>query len=311
MSKRYWLFVVAVGLASSFSEMAWARPPYEATQTHKTTQEETAPEPTSSVTTPNIRSDYNLDNCYQSDDHDNADLCAQWRAALAAEEAADLAWWGNIIGGVGAVLSFAGMLLVLRALRHAKDANSISRIMGEAQTRPWVSVNLRIVLKAATNNENSDMWIEVEGDCYNCGQSPAMSLNFFADILPRKNDGPLPREMMETLCDTLKNDRKTGESLFPGAKATLKAAFILPGIEIEKVLRSQKTIGINFADIIQMLLIGSVNYQIAGSGEIHQTRFVFDVFDTSSGDYRVIWTGNPDWRLATWQVSNRGLIVAD
>jgi hypothetical protein len=65
--------------------------------------------------------------CYESGNHESADLCAQWRAAYAAEKTAGLSYWGNIISAVGALLSFASILLVLAALKQGREANQIAR----------------------------------------------------------------------------------------------------------------------------------------------------------------------------------------
>lgn len=72
------------------------------------------------------RPDKNDDRCYEADDHDSADLCAQWRAALAAEKAAETAEWGNYVGVASALLSFVSIVLVLIALGQTRKANRIS-----------------------------------------------------------------------------------------------------------------------------------------------------------------------------------------
>lgn len=64
--------------------------------------------------------------CYQAQDHNAADLCAQWRASVAAERAADAQVVSNYITGGGALLSFISILLVLVALRETRRANVIS-----------------------------------------------------------------------------------------------------------------------------------------------------------------------------------------
>ncbi len=65
--------------------------------------------------------------CYQAANHDTADLCAQYRAAAAAEQTVRLGIWGNYIGAIGAVLSFVGTILVLIALAQTRKANRIAK----------------------------------------------------------------------------------------------------------------------------------------------------------------------------------------
>ena len=60
--------------------------------------------------------------CYSAQDHDAADLCAQWRAAIAAEKSSDSAWWGNIVGAVSATISLISIILVVIALRQTNKS---------------------------------------------------------------------------------------------------------------------------------------------------------------------------------------------
>ncbi len=66
--------------------------------------------------------DMNATECYQADNHDAADLCAQWRAALAAEKAAEAARLGNYIGAVAALLSLGSIALVVMALKQTEKS---------------------------------------------------------------------------------------------------------------------------------------------------------------------------------------------
>jgi hypothetical protein len=88
---------------------------------------------------------YNPDPCYQAKNHDTADLCAQWRAAVAAEKAAEATHWGNLIAGLGTTLSFISILLVFfalrqteRSLRAAHTANEQAAAQFLAENRPWM-----------------------------------------------------------------------------------------------------------------------------------------------------------------------------
>ena len=122
---------------------------------------------------PNVKAD----NCYQAKDHDAADLCAQWRAALAAEKSANFTWWGNLIGGAAALFSAASVILVIFALRQtekslkaARDANSIAREIGEAQTRAHVHID-----SAKVGFLGNLLSLDVVYK--NTGQSPAHEIN--------------------------------------------------------------------------------------------------------------------------------------
>ena len=90
---------------------------------------------------------YNPDPCYQAKHHDTADLCAQWRAAIAAEKAADASHQSNLISAIGAILSFISIALVFFALRQtekslkaARDANDIAQDTAKRQLRAYIVV---------------------------------------------------------------------------------------------------------------------------------------------------------------------------
>lgn len=93
-----------------------------------------APAPTE-PTKPAYRaySDRDSEACYNADDHDSADLCAQWRAAAAAEKAAHEArratnW--SIIATVLSALTLGGLIFSLLqtngALGEARKGNKLS-----------------------------------------------------------------------------------------------------------------------------------------------------------------------------------------
>jgi hypothetical protein len=119
------VFIVAVGL--TLSQVAWAAPPTKETHHNQPAATTQTPQPPDATKVETKRPDYNLDSCYQSPDQQNADLCAQWRAAIAAEKAAKLTVQSNRINLFGAVLSFASVVLVLIALHFARQANAITR----------------------------------------------------------------------------------------------------------------------------------------------------------------------------------------
>ena len=75
------------------------------------------------------------DRCYSDKNHGTADLCAQWRATIAAEKTTDTAYWSNWIAGGGALLSFVSIVLVVIALGHTRKANEITR----SGQRAWMT----------------------------------------------------------------------------------------------------------------------------------------------------------------------------
>ncbi len=81
------------------------------------------------------------DACYNADNYNNADLCAQWRAAIAAEKAADearLATIAAIIGTVLSLITVIGLIVTISqtsgALGEARRGNRLN-LMNERRAR--------------------------------------------------------------------------------------------------------------------------------------------------------------------------------
>lgn len=135
MPRGYRLLIVALaGLA-----LTGTAPPKEQNPNHNAA-DNIAPS-TQPVANYSPYPDREAESCYESQDHDAADLCAQWRAATAAEEAADASYQSNIIGSAGAVLSFISVLLIVWTLCLTRQANKISRNAAHADLRPYVYVS--------------------------------------------------------------------------------------------------------------------------------------------------------------------------
>lgn len=108
--------------------------------------------------------------CERTKGRDESDLCAQWRAAKAAENSASLAEWGFWITVAGAFGLFATIIQGRVGLARAREANKISREIGEAQVRAYLSVeSARLVV-----TETMPFW---EVTIKNSGQSPAAVAN--------------------------------------------------------------------------------------------------------------------------------------
>lgn len=112
------LFVLALGLI-----LCGAKPPQEqakgqpsAQPTQQATAEPYAPYPV-----------YNPDPCYQAKNHDTADLCAQWRASIAAEKAAHEARRATNWAIVATLLSAAGLGFIVWSLLQTNGALNEAR----------------------------------------------------------------------------------------------------------------------------------------------------------------------------------------
>lgn len=130
---RY-IFLAIAGLA-----IAGAQQPAEQTQAASRPQQaQTTPKPTTppaQTAQPPYRpyTDRYSDACYNAQNHDTADLCAQWRAAIATEKAAKEARIATIAAIIGVVLSLAtvvGLIVTIwqthGALGEARRGNRLN-----------------------------------------------------------------------------------------------------------------------------------------------------------------------------------------
>lgn len=91
-----WRYIIAlVGLTFLTGAGPSNEPRIGANSNQKTENVPSAPAPATSPEEYAPCPDVNAESCYKAKNHDSADLCAQWRAAVAAEKATDAAKWGN------------------------------------------------------------------------------------------------------------------------------------------------------------------------------------------------------------------------
>ncbi len=119
--------------------------------------------------------------CYGNRNHDIADLCAQWRAAVAAEKASETAYWSNWIASAGALLSFVSIVLVVIALGHTRKANEITR-NGQ---RAWMTDAVPIKTEAINSSFAGMLYTDAVGFNHaweNTGPTPAIEARCLTTI---------------------------------------------------------------------------------------------------------------------------------
>ena len=107
------------------------------------------------------------DACYDAKDHDAADLCAQWRAALAAEKAADEARLATIAAIIGTVLSLAtviGLIVTILqtngALAEARRGNRLNLLFEKRSRRESRRADADQAAALAIAERNADAAIQ-------------------------------------------------------------------------------------------------------------------------------------------------------
>lgn len=162
MLRGYRLFVLALGLI-----LCGAQPPKEQTQGKPSAHETEQPASKPYAPYPG----YNPDPCYQAKDHDTADLCAQWRAAIAAEKAAKEAGRSTDWSIFATFLSAMSLVSVAYALKLTIDANLIAKETARLQLRAYVGC---IDWAAESKKSGLHFWVTIK----NSGQTPAKDLKF-------------------------------------------------------------------------------------------------------------------------------------
>lgn len=165
---------------------------------------------------------YNPDPCYNADSHDAADLCAQWRAALAAEasshEARRSTTW-SIIAAALSLMTVGGLIFSLSqthgALREARRGNRLA-VHSERRSRREAGERAReteqALITATRNADTADKqvvisemmarrelrayvllersWVEIDKDgiatiilhFVNGGNTPAVNMEIFGAL---------------------------------------------------------------------------------------------------------------------------------
>lgn len=127
----------------------------------------------------------------KSQEHDAKDLEAQINAANASDRGATAAEWQIVPTWLGAVLSFVGTCLILWTLLLTRQANQISREIGEAQVRAYLSIETPRLIGDVGLPDGSS---RIRGGCNvkNIGNSPAKEFISTAQIIPIGFDfGPI------------------------------------------------------------------------------------------------------------------------
>jgi hypothetical protein len=95
--------------------------------------------------------DKNADACYESPNHDTADLCAQWRATVAAEKSTITTYWGTALGFVSTVLLIVTLVLQSKQLRITQEDRDAARTESAALARDTASALAHAARSAAAS----------------------------------------------------------------------------------------------------------------------------------------------------------------
>lgn len=124
--------------------------------------------------------------CQEPKGKDESDLCAQWRAAEAAENSALWAKWGFWIGVIGSTLLLWQIILTRRAVKDTgeateamREANNIARDASARQLRPYL-VQAPMEQAILSSADGESLGVQFVMNFTNTGGTPAIDVEVFA-----------------------------------------------------------------------------------------------------------------------------------
>jgi hypothetical protein len=197
--------------------------------------------------------------CNPANEKRDSDLCAQWKAADAATDAARWTYVGNWIGGLSG-------FLVLIAIGLAYQANRIARSGVEAQLRAWITIKIAEVVGFRMVNDQPRFHIRTV--VKNIGQTPAMEVSYYMSMAFGDDPGA---HLEETI------------KFFRTAKIAWKDAILFPRDKMER-RNSCEHEGHPPAQITKIGLYVVAMYQTVFSKQPRFTAHLYEIWDLRRED---------------------------
>lgn len=133
--------------------------------------------------------------CNNPQSEGESDLCAQWRAAKAAEKSAEWTLYGVIASLIGIALFMWQLALTREAVKDTGDAtiamreaNNIAKVSAERQLRAYLGVR-----DFTVTGLRSDETPALRFDIFNSGQTPAREVRYTAKIFGFTTDAHIAK----------------------------------------------------------------------------------------------------------------------
>lgn len=180
-----------------------------------------------SVSTHRPSADRLADDCYRSPIQDAADPCAQWRSAIAAEQAVAEAGKANwleagaiLVGAATFLVTLFGLLRSLRQTAKALKVSQASNAIAIESRRPWLKVTVNPKLFFIPGSEGSLHQVELGVEAKNYGNSPAAFAQVHVRLFAAKS---LQIDtLFDRLADQISNAGRVGATIYPGELAPLE-----------------------------------------------------------------------------------------
>lgn len=168
--------------------------------------------------------------CEDAKGQAESDLCAQWRAARAAEDSALWAWWGLLVGATGSALLILQIIQTRKAVSETAKATKAMERQNDfaSQTqRAWLSIEDVKIENLWSNYHGTSGYSICIGGSYkikNSGSAPALDVDWFEfgwdGETARKNP-----EVAEFISTYIKGDSEGRTCIAPGATKECEFGF--------------------------------------------------------------------------------------
>jgi hypothetical protein len=199
---------------------------------------------------------------------DESDLCAQWRAAKAAENSAFWAKWSFWVGIGGMIGLFWTLYYTREAVKDTGDATKAmlrQNELTERAQRPWIVLDCTVTKLRKRRNR---MEIAATVSCQNIGKMVALSFCYEAFCKLVAGNGP--KEAM-ALFRHFKSSRRTDSLvLIPGETAS---QFIDVSLQTDIFHFDDTRIQPDYT----ILVAGAAHYKIDPAGPWHSTEVSFRI----------------------------------
>jgi hypothetical protein len=222
--------------------------------------------------------------CAYGNDNRASDLCAQWKAADAAQSASAAAWWIGILGSVIGAFTLAAAWAAARwakkaAIHTEESAVEASRAATAMQTqneltlasqRPWIKLDARVT-KFDLDDEGIDITTCIAIEATNIGKSVALDVRM--DVV-FEHDHTLSDGLLERV--RRRATTKQGVTIIPGDKQTHWS-------ETMTMINESKLIG-GDVRLLPFKAFAAVIYRVPGDPEEKVSEKAFMVTEATNTD---------------------------
>jgi hypothetical protein len=229
--------------------------------------------------------------CAEGSNDRKSDLCAQWKAADAAKQAANAADWTVTVAWVGVALGAITMGAAIAAAKfaydaavHTRDANDIAR----AEQRPWIAIQVEPSSALMLHVGQADLGVNVA--LKNCGKRVATDLIASGAMFSGSTKASERTAIVEELRATVQMKQ---------SETDYNRRIVLPG-EFAGV-----AIGLKCPPVAEAVyrIIVYLEYKIEGTGEFKYSWASFDIFQLKHGQIGTV-------KLAGIPISKKEIQIA-